>query len=235
MGIAEGKRALIMGVANDKSLAWAIAQELHAQGAAIAMTYQGEILEKRVRPLAESDRCASGRRARRRQRRSNRPKSSRELKASAAVSTCWSMRSHLPTREDLRDRFLTVSRANFCQGDRDQRLFTGGPRPCGRAADGSARRRLDSHPELSRRGPRDPELQRDGCGQGGAGSLRPLSRARSRDRKISASTRSAPRPPAPSPHRPFAISIRWRTKSKNVRRSSARCGPRKSAKWRPPC
>src|SRR5260370_33596720 len=54
MGIAEGKRALIVGVANDKSLAWSIAQELHAHGAAIALTYQGEILEKRVRPLAES-------------------------------------------------------------------------------------------------------------------------------------------------------------------------------------
>src|SRR6201999_1088648 len=52
MGIADGKRALIVGVANEKSLAWAIAQELHAQGAEIALTFQGEILEKRVRPLA---------------------------------------------------------------------------------------------------------------------------------------------------------------------------------------
>ena len=52
MGIADGKRALIIGVANEKSLAWAIAQELKAQGAEIALTYQGEILEKRVRPLA---------------------------------------------------------------------------------------------------------------------------------------------------------------------------------------
>ena len=54
MGIVAGKRALIVGVANDKSLAWAIAQELHRQGAQIALTYQGEILEKRVRPLAQS-------------------------------------------------------------------------------------------------------------------------------------------------------------------------------------
>src|SRR5215469_4173554 len=52
MGIANGRRALIIGVANEKSLAWAIAQELKAQGAEIALTYQGEILEKRVRPLA---------------------------------------------------------------------------------------------------------------------------------------------------------------------------------------
>jgi enoyl-[acyl-carrier protein] reductase I len=49
-----GKRGLIMGVANDKSLAWGIAKYLHAQGAEIAFTYQGEALEKRVRPLAAS-------------------------------------------------------------------------------------------------------------------------------------------------------------------------------------
>lgn len=49
-----GKRGLIMGVANDKSLAWGIAQYLNAQGAELGFTFQGEALEKRVRPLAES-------------------------------------------------------------------------------------------------------------------------------------------------------------------------------------
>jgi len=49
-----GKRGLIMGVANDKSLAWGIAKYLAAQGAELAFTYQGEALEKRVRPLAGS-------------------------------------------------------------------------------------------------------------------------------------------------------------------------------------
>lgn len=49
-----GKRGLIMGVANDKSLAWGIAKYLHAHGAEIAFTFQGEALEKRVRPLAAS-------------------------------------------------------------------------------------------------------------------------------------------------------------------------------------
>jgi enoyl-[acyl-carrier protein] reductase I len=48
------KRGVIAGVANDKSIAWGIAQALAAQGAQIAFTYQGEILEKRVRPLADS-------------------------------------------------------------------------------------------------------------------------------------------------------------------------------------
>jgi enoyl-[acyl-carrier protein] reductase I len=49
-----GKRGLVMGVANDKSIAWGIAQQLAAQGAELAFTYQGEALEKRVRPLVES-------------------------------------------------------------------------------------------------------------------------------------------------------------------------------------
>src|SRR3984885_10905161 len=49
-----GKRGLIMGVANDKSLAWGIAKYLSAQGAELAFTFQGEALEKRVRPLAAS-------------------------------------------------------------------------------------------------------------------------------------------------------------------------------------
>lgn len=49
-----GKKGLIMGVANDRSLGWGIARALHAHGAEIAFTYAGDALEKRVRPLAES-------------------------------------------------------------------------------------------------------------------------------------------------------------------------------------
>lgn len=49
-----GKRGLVMGVANQNSIAWGISQQLAAQGAEIAFTYQGEALEKRVRPLVES-------------------------------------------------------------------------------------------------------------------------------------------------------------------------------------
>lgn len=49
----KGKRGLIMGVANDRSIAWGISQAAHEAGAELAFTYQGEALEKRVRPLAE--------------------------------------------------------------------------------------------------------------------------------------------------------------------------------------
>jgi enoyl-[acyl-carrier protein] reductase I len=52
-GLMQGKRGLIMGLANDKSLAWGIAQKLAEHGAELAFSYQGEALERRVRPLAE--------------------------------------------------------------------------------------------------------------------------------------------------------------------------------------
>ncbi|MEE9272480.1 MAG: enoyl-ACP reductase [Robiginitomaculum sp.] len=52
--LMKGRKGLIMGVANKNSIAWAIAEQLAAQGAELAFTYQGEKLERRVRPLAES-------------------------------------------------------------------------------------------------------------------------------------------------------------------------------------
>ncbi|WP_155263931.1 enoyl-ACP reductase FabI [Sphingomonas segetis] len=51
-GLMHGKRGLIMGLANDRSLAWGIARALAGEGAELAFSYQGEALEKRVRPLA---------------------------------------------------------------------------------------------------------------------------------------------------------------------------------------
>src|ERR1035437_310422 len=52
--LMRGKKGLVMGVANDNSIAWGIAAQLAAQGAELAFTYMGEGLERRVRPLAES-------------------------------------------------------------------------------------------------------------------------------------------------------------------------------------
>jgi enoyl-[acyl-carrier protein] reductase I len=52
-----GKRGLVMGVANDRSIAWAIARTVHAHGGQVALTYQGEALRKRVAPLAQSIGC----------------------------------------------------------------------------------------------------------------------------------------------------------------------------------
>lgn len=52
--LMRGKRGLVMGVANDHSIAWGIARALAAEGAELAFSYQGEAFERRVRPLAES-------------------------------------------------------------------------------------------------------------------------------------------------------------------------------------
>lgn len=56
-GLLTGKRGLVVGVANQRSIAWGIARQAHLQGAELALTYQGEALERRVRPLAESVGC----------------------------------------------------------------------------------------------------------------------------------------------------------------------------------
>lgn len=54
MSTLKGKNALIFGVANDRSMAWGIAQTLHQAGATLGFTYVNEKMERRVRPLAES-------------------------------------------------------------------------------------------------------------------------------------------------------------------------------------
>jgi enoyl-[acyl-carrier protein] reductase I len=56
--LMEGKKGLIMGIANERSLAWGIAKAVAAHGAELAVTYQGEVMEKRVRPLAEQLRAS---------------------------------------------------------------------------------------------------------------------------------------------------------------------------------
>ena len=56
-GLMTGKRGLIMGLANDKSLAWGIAKALHAAGAELAISYQGDVMLKRVKPLADELGC----------------------------------------------------------------------------------------------------------------------------------------------------------------------------------
>ncbi len=57
MGLLEGKNALIFGLANDRSIAWGITQAFHREGARIGISYAGEALERRVKPLAEQVNC----------------------------------------------------------------------------------------------------------------------------------------------------------------------------------
>ena len=57
MGLLTGKKILVLGVANERSIAWAITSALHREGGEIALTYLNEVLEKRVRPLAATIQC----------------------------------------------------------------------------------------------------------------------------------------------------------------------------------
>src|SRR5512147_811487 len=57
MGLLEGKNAVIFGLANDKSIAWGITQAFHREGAKLGISYAGEMLERRVKPLAEKIGC----------------------------------------------------------------------------------------------------------------------------------------------------------------------------------
>jgi enoyl-[acyl-carrier protein] reductase I len=57
MGLLDGKNALVFGLANDRSIAWGITQAFHQQGAQLGISYAGEVLERRVRPLAEQIGC----------------------------------------------------------------------------------------------------------------------------------------------------------------------------------
>jgi len=57
MGLLEGKTALIFGLANERSIAWGITQAMHREGARLGISYAGETLERRVRPLAEQINC----------------------------------------------------------------------------------------------------------------------------------------------------------------------------------
>ena len=57
MGLLEGKNALIFGIANKNSIAWGIAQKFHDEGATIGLSYAGEVLERRVMPLAQKIGC----------------------------------------------------------------------------------------------------------------------------------------------------------------------------------
>jgi len=60
MGMLDGKIALVFGLANKNSIAWGIIKKLHAEGATILLSYVGEIMEKRVMPLAEEIGCTFG-------------------------------------------------------------------------------------------------------------------------------------------------------------------------------
>ena len=102
----EGKRGLVLGVANKRSIAWAIARRLSEEGAELAFTYQGERIEKGVRELAES---VSSPLVTECDVRSDDDveRVVREAGRRSAASTCSCTRSHSPPRRISRDASRT--------------------------------------------------------------------------------------------------------------------------------
>ena len=185
--LMKGKRGLIMGVANDHSIAWGIAKTLAAQGAELAFTYQGEALGKRVKPLAQSlgvDTVL--------------PCDVEDLASVdsvfAALKAKWGGLDFLVhaialLRQERAEGPLRRHHAReFFAHHADLLLLL--HRTCqarGRADAGNRRR--NDHADLRRLDAGDAELQRDGRGEGGAGSFGALPRLRFRLRAASASMR----------------------------------------------
>lgn len=112
MGSLSGKKYLIIGVANERSIAWGIAQALHREGAELAFTYLNEALEKRVRPLAEELGCKNVFKC--------------DVQSDAEISQLFEDISKLwsgldglvhavayAEKADLHNRFHTITRAGF--------------------------------------------------------------------------------------------------------------------------
>ncbi len=168
-----------MGVANDHSIAWGIAKALHAQGARLAFTYQGEALGRRVAPLAaklDSDLVL--------------PCDVEDLASVDATFEALDARFDggldfvvhaigFSDKAQLKGRYVDVTtRENFVRDDDDLVLLVHRDRAARGQADDAGR--VPADPDLRRGDPGHAELQRDGRGQGGAGGVRPLPRERSR-------------------------------------------------------
>ena len=188
-GLMKGKRGLIMGVANDRSIAWGIAEALHKAGAELAFTYQGDTFKKRVAPAggaAEPGRPDRLRRLqpgldRRRLRRAERDLGPIDFLVHAIAFS---------DKEQLKGRYVDTTPENFrmtmdiscysftAVANRAEKMMTNG------GGDGDA--------DLLRRREGDAALQCDGRGQGGAGSQRALSGRRPRQEERSRSMRCPP-------------------------------------------
>ena len=112
-GLMRGKRGLIMGVANNRSIAWGIAKACRAQGAELAFTYQGDALKKRVEPLAER-----ARRLRRRPLRRHRARHA-STPRSPTIAANWGTLDFVvhaiafSDKDELDGRYVDTTRRQF--------------------------------------------------------------------------------------------------------------------------
>jgi NAD(P)-dependent dehydrogenase (short-subunit alcohol dehydrogenase family) len=192
--LMHNKRGLVMGVANQNSIAWGIARTLHAHGAEMAFTYQGEALGKRVKPLAES--IGS---------KLVLPCDVEDIATVdatfAALDEAWGGDPERNTldfvvhaigfsdKNELKGLYADTSRENFSR-TMVISCFSFTEAPSARPA--HAQGRQHDHADLWRLDPGDAELQRHGRRQGCAGGEHALSRRPITARAASASTRSRP-------------------------------------------
>ena len=246
--LLEGKRGLILGIANKRSIAWGIAQAVAREGARLALTYQGERLEENVRELAagpEGPRHPALRRdPGRGPRRAGRRRCSEELGGLDFVVHAVAF----ALREELDGEFLNTSREGYrIAQDISSYSLTALARRMAPLMEGGRQHR---DPELPGRRARGAALQRDGRGQGRArdvGALpgrgpgaarhpreRDLGRAHQdpgRLRRARASRRcwstTATTPPcARTPSR-----TRWATRRSSWSRASPAASPARSSTW----
>ena len=121
--LMKGKRGLVMGIANDHSIAWGIAKTLAAQGAELAFTYQGDALGKRVKPLAEQlgvELVLPCDVEDHRQRRFRVRGAAREM---GRGSISWSTPSRFSDKNELKGRYADTTRENFLAHHADLVLF----------------------------------------------------------------------------------------------------------------
>jgi enoyl-[acyl-carrier protein] reductase I len=138
--LMKGKRGLVMGVANERSIAWGIASALAAEGAELAFSYQGDAFGKRVEPLAASvgsDFLVDV-----------------DVSEDASLDACF---------DALKTRWGTIDFLIHAIAYSDKNELTG------RFINTDAPWWQPDHADLCGVKPRDAELQCDGCGQGGAG------------------------------------------------------------------
>ena len=231
-GRFEGKQALVLGVANKRSIAWAIAERLASEGAQLAFTYQGERIEKSVRDLAETvdtklvTECDV---------RSDEDLDRVFAETADAFGGGLDLLVHsvaFAAAEDLEGRFTDTPRGPLLAGGRHQRVLARRVLAAGGAADGVPRGRLDRDDDLPRRRAGRAALQRDGRREGDARRVDAVPRVGPRP-EASGSTRSPPARSGRSPRARSRASRRWRRCSSSARRSTA-TSTRATAAPRPP-
>ena len=211
MGLLEGRNALIFGVANDHSIAWGIARALHAEGAEVGFSSVESLIEKRVRPLAESlgstfvEPCDV-------QRDEDIERVFARWRESHDGLDILVHALAFAKREDLSGRFVDTSRDGFALAHDVSAYSLVGADPRRPAA--APRRVVDPDPDLLRRREGRRELQRDGRRQGRPRGVGPLPRRGPRAGTGSGSTRSAP-----------ARSGRWRRRASAASRRCTASSP----------